>query len=50
MFEREYVELLGRTGFQRLYALMTGMRPPRLTRLPVELIERQSVAPPPRRN
>ena len=46
---RQPVEQLGRTGFQRLYALMTGKRPPRITRLAVELIERQSVAPPRRR-
>lgn len=46
---RQPVDLLGRTGFQRLYALMNGKRPPKLTRLPVELIERQSVAPPGRR-
>ena len=43
---RQPVELIGRTGFQRLFALMNGKRPAPITRLPVELIERKSVAPP----
>lgn len=43
---RQPVELLGRTGFQVLHALINRKSAPRLTRLPVELIERQSVAAP----
>lgn len=45
---RQPVEALGRRGFRALLAVMEGRDPPMLTRLPVELIERQSVAPPPR--
>jgi LacI family transcriptional regulator len=43
---RQPVEALGRHGFQALYALINRKAAPRLTRLPVELIERQSVAAP----
>lgn len=43
---RQPVDLLGRTGFQRLFALMNGERPEPVTRLPVELIPRRSVAAP----
>jgi LacI family transcriptional regulator len=43
---RQPIEALGRAGFQALYALMTGVAAPTLTRLPVELIERQSVTRP----
>jgi LacI family transcriptional regulator len=44
---RQPVEQLGRQGFQTLFALLNGESPPLLTRLPVELIRRQSVAAPP---
>ena len=40
------IEALGRHGFQALYALMQRKRAPKLTRLPVTLIERDSVASP----
>ncbi len=43
---RQPIEALGRHGFQALYALMTRKPAARLTRLPVELIERDSVARP----
>lgn len=43
---RQPVEQLGRQGFQTLLALLNGEAPPLLTRLPVELIRRQSVAAP----
>jgi LacI family transcriptional regulator len=40
------IESLGRHGFQALYALMQRKPAPKLTRLPVELIERDSVSKP----
>jgi LacI family transcriptional regulator len=40
------VQALGRRGFEALLALMEGREAPAITRLPVELIERQSVAAP----
>ena len=43
---RQPVEQLGRLGFQTLLALLNGETPPLLTRLPIELIRRQSVAAP----
>ena len=43
---RQPPELLDRQGFQTLLALLNGETPPLLTRLPVELIRRQSVAAP----
>jgi LacI family transcriptional regulator len=43
---RQPIEELGRQGFRALLALMEGREPPMLTRLPVKLIQRQSVAPP----
>jgi LacI family transcriptional regulator len=43
---RQPIEALGRHGFQLLYALMTRQPAAKLTRLPVELIERDSVAKP----
>jgi LacI family transcriptional regulator len=43
---RQPVGALGRHGFQALHALMTRKPAAKLTRLPVELIERESVAPP----
>ncbi|MGV3490664.1 MAG: LacI family DNA-binding transcriptional regulator [Devosia sp.] len=43
---RQPVEQLGRQGFQTLLALLNGQMPPILTRLPVELIRRQSVGAP----
>ncbi|MBN9309190.1 LacI family DNA-binding transcriptional regulator [Devosia sp.] len=43
---RQPVEQLGRQGFLTLLALLNGETPPLLTRLPVELIRRQSVAAP----
>ena len=43
---RQPVEQLGRQGFLTLLALLNGEAPPMLTRLPVELIRRQSVAAP----
>ena len=43
---RQPVEQLGRQGFLTLLALLDGETPPLLTRLPVELIRRQSVAAP----
>ena len=43
---RQPIEALGRQGFQALYALLNRKPTARLTRLPVELIERESVAKP----
>jgi len=43
---RQPVAAMGRHGFQALLALMTGHEAEMLTRLPVELIERKSVAAP----
>ena len=43
---RQPIEALGRHGFQALYALMQRKPAPKLTRLPVELIERESVSKP----
>ncbi|MEO8756448.1 MAG: LacI family DNA-binding transcriptional regulator [Devosia sp.] len=43
---RQPIEALGRLGFQTLYALMNRKPVVPLTRLPVELIERQSVTKP----
>ena len=43
---RQPIEALGRHGFQALYAVMNRRPAAKLTRLPVELIERQSVARP----
>ncbi len=43
---RQPVEQLGRQGFMSLLALLNGDEPPLLTRLPVELIRRASVAAP----
>ncbi len=46
---RQPIEAMGRAGFQALYGLMRGKRSTKVTRLPVELVERDSVAGPPRR-
>jgi LacI family transcriptional regulator len=43
---RQPVEALGRQGFQTLLALLNGQSPPMLTRLPVDLMIRQSVGAP----
>ena len=43
---RQPVDALGRQGYLALYALMTQQPATRLTRLPVALIKRHSVAPP----
>jgi LacI family transcriptional regulator len=43
---RQPIEALGRQGFQVLFSLLSGKQPPMLTMLPVQLIERDSVAPP----
>jgi len=43
---RQPVEQLGRAGFQLLLDLLNGKTPPTVTRLPVELIHRQSVGAP----
>ena len=43
---RQPIEALGRAGFQALYAQLNRKSAPKLTRLPVELIERDSVATP----
>ncbi len=43
---RQPVEALGRHGFQALFSLLNGDQPDMLTMLPVELIERESVAVP----
>jgi LacI family transcriptional regulator len=43
---RQPIEAIGRAGFQALYAQLNRKTAPRLTRLPVELIERDSVATP----
>jgi LacI family transcriptional regulator len=44
---REPLEAMGRAAVQALFELLNGRRPPSETRLPVTLIERHSVAPPP---
>jgi LacI family transcriptional regulator len=46
---RQPIAALGRHGFQALLALMNRQRAPKLTRLPVELVERESVTSPPKR-
>jgi LacI family transcriptional regulator len=43
---RQPIEALGRQGFQVLFSLLSGKQPPMLTMLPVQLIERDSVATP----
>lgn len=43
---RQPIEALGRQGFQALFALLNGQQPAMMTRLPVELIRRGSVAAP----
>ncbi len=43
---RQPIEALGRRGFLALFALLSGEQPTMLTRLPVELITRGSVAAP----
>jgi LacI family transcriptional regulator len=43
---RQPVEQIGRQGFQLLLQLLNGKTPPALTRLPVDLIRRQSVGAP----
>lgn len=43
---RQPIEAIGRAGFQALYAQLNRKTAPKLTRLPVELIERDSVATP----
>jgi LacI family transcriptional regulator len=43
---RQPVDQIGRAGFQLLLQLLNGETPPVLTRLPVELIRRQSVGAP----
>lgn len=43
---RQPLEALGRHGFQALHALINRKPAPKLTRLPVELVERDSVAKP----
>jgi len=43
---RQPIEALGRQGFQVLFSLLKGEQPPRLTTLPVQLIQRESVAAP----
>jgi LacI family transcriptional regulator len=43
---RQPIEALGRQGFQALFSLLNDEQPPMLTLLPVQLIERESVAPP----
>jgi LacI family transcriptional regulator len=43
---RQPVAAMGRLGFQTLLALMNHEQPQMLTRLPVELVDRQSVAAP----
>lgn len=40
------IEALGRQGFQALFSLLSGKQPPMLTMLPVQLMERDSVAAP----
>ena len=47
---RQPVEALGRLGFQTLFALLNGAPAAALTRLPVDLIRRQSVGAPKQRN
>lgn len=46
---RQPIEALGRQGFLALFALLNGQQPQAVTRLPVELIQRESVAPPARK-
>lgn len=46
---RQPISALGRRGFLALFALLNGEQPDMLTRLPVELITRASVAAPGRR-
>lgn len=43
---RQPIDALGRVGFQVLFSLLSGKQAPMLTILPVQLIERESVAPP----
>jgi LacI family transcriptional regulator len=43
---RQPIAALGRLGFQTLLALLNKEKPVTLKRLPVELVERHSVAPP----
>lgn len=43
---RQPIEALGRQGFQALFSLLSGKQPPMLSLLPVQLIERESVAAP----
>ena len=43
---RQPIAAMGRLGFQTLLTLMNHEQPQMLTRLPVELIERKSVAAP----
>ncbi len=43
---RQPIEALGRAGFQALFAVMNRKPAARITRLPVELVERQSVTRP----
>lgn len=43
---RQPIEALGRQGFHALFALLNGQQPEMLTRLPVRLIERDSVGAP----
>jgi LacI family transcriptional regulator len=43
---RQPIEAIGRAGFQALYAQLNRRTAPKLTRLPVDLIERDSVATP----
>jgi len=43
---RQPIEAMGRQGFQALFSLLSGKQPPALTLLPVQLIERDSVASP----
>lgn len=43
---RQPIEALGRQGFLALFALLNGQTPRMLTRLPVELVSRGSVAAP----
>lgn len=43
---RQPIEALGRQGFQALFSLLSGKQPPMHNMLPVQLIERESVASP----
>ena len=47
---RQPIEALGRQGFQVLYALLNRKEAARLTRLPVDLVERESVTKPRRKD